>query len=108
VPRSLPHQLHVDSSELRSIGTPGVAQLETSVLMAIVAVFASGILIGLRFKAPALIALTALLLIGSFAWNDLGLPGYVTVAKFIILAFALACAYVIGLALAVHWKRNEG
>ncbi|TIQ36054.1 MAG: hypothetical protein E5X48_11585 [Mesorhizobium sp.] len=76
--------------------------------MSVVAVFASGILIGLRFKAPALIAATALLMIGSFAWNGLGLPGYVTVAKFLILAFALACAYIVGLSLSVHWKRNEG
>ncbi|WFP62631.1 MULTISPECIES: hypothetical protein [unclassified Mesorhizobium] len=76
--------------------------------MSVVAVFASGILIGLRFKAPALIAATALLIIGSFAWNGLGLPGYVTVAKFLILAFALACAYIVGLSLSVHWKRNEG
>lgn len=76
--------------------------------MSVVAVFASGILIGLRFKAPALIAATALLMIGSLAWNGLGLPGYVTVAKFLILAFALACAYIVGLSLSVHWKRNEG
>ncbi|MDG4884004.1 hypothetical protein [Mesorhizobium sp. WSM4884] len=76
--------------------------------MSVVAVFASGILIGLRFKAPALIAATALLMIGSFAWNGLGLPGNVTVAKFLILAFALACAYIVGLSLSMHRKRNEG
>lgn len=63
---------------------------------------------GLRFKVPALIAATALLLVGSFAWNGLGLPGYVTLTKFLILAFVLACAYIIGLSLSVHWRRNEG
>ena len=79
-----------------------------SVLMSIIAVSAAGVLMGLRFKAPALIAATALLLVGSFAWNGLGLPGYVTLTKFLILAFVLACAYIIGLSLSVHWRRNEG
>lgn len=79
-----------------------------SVLMSVVAVSAAGVLIGLRFKAPALIAATVLLMIGSFAWNGLGLPGYVTVTRFLVLAFALACAYVVGLSLSVRWRRNEG
>ena len=76
--------------------------------MSVVAVSATGVLMGLRFKAPALIAATALLMIGSFAWNGLGLPGYVSVTKFLVLAFALACAYVVGLSLSLRWKRNEG
>ena len=79
-----------------------------SVLMGVVAVLAAGVLIGLRFKAPALIAATGLLMIGSFAWNGLGMPGYVTVSRFLILSFALACAYIIGLSLSARWKRNEG
>lgn len=77
-------------------------------LMSVIAVSAAGVLMGLRFKAPALIAATALLVIGSFAWNGLGLPGHVTVTKFLILAFVLACAYMIGLSLSAHWKREEG
>ncbi|MBB6408691.1 hypothetical protein [Mesorhizobium sangaii] len=76
--------------------------------MSVVAVSAAGVLLGLRFKAPALIAATALLVIGSFAWNGLGLPGHVTVTKFLILAFVLACAYIIGLSLSVHWRQKEG
>ena len=76
--------------------------------MSIIAVSAAGVLMGLRFKAPALMAATALLMIGSLVWNSLGLPGYVTVAKFLILAFVLACAYIVGLSLSVRWKRNEG
>ncbi|AZO09418.1 MULTISPECIES: hypothetical protein [unclassified Mesorhizobium] len=75
--------------------------------MSVVAVSAAGVLMGLRFKAPALIAATALLVIGSFAWNGLGLPGYVTVTRFLVLAFALACAYIVGLSLAARWRRNE-
>ncbi|WP_210266331.1 hypothetical protein [Mesorhizobium sp. NZP2077] len=77
-------------------------------LMTIIAVSAAGVLIGLRFKAPALIAATALLVVGSFAWNGIGLPGHVTVVKFLILAFILACAYIVGLSLSVRWKRNAG
>ncbi|MDG4879456.1 hypothetical protein P9273_30735 [Mesorhizobium sp. WSM4935] len=75
--------------------------------MGVVAVSAAGVLMGLRFKAAALIAATALLMIGSFAWNGLGLPGYVTIARFLILAFALACAYIVGLSISVHWKRTR-
>ena len=78
-----------------------------SVLMSVVAVSAAGVLMGLRFKAPALIAATALLMIGSLAWNDLGLPGYVTITKFLILAFALAVAYIVGLSISVYWKRTQ-
>ena len=91
-------------------GGPSIlrAPPEMSVLMSIIAVSAAGVLMGLRFKAPALMAATALLMIGSLAWNSLGLPGYVTVAKFLILAFVLACAYIVGLSLSVRWKRNEG
>lgn len=76
-------------------------------LMSVVAVSAAGVLMGLRFKAPALIAATALLMIGSLAWNDLGLPGYVTITKFLILAFALAVAYIVGLSISVYWKRTQ-
>ena len=82
--------------------------LEISVLMSIVAVSAAGIVMGLRFKAPALLAATALLLVGSFAWNNLGLPGYVTVTRFLILTFVLAFAYIVGLSLSVRRKRNGG
>ena len=75
--------------------------------MSVIAVSAAGMLMGLRFKAPALIAATALLLVGSFAWNGLGFPR-VTVGGFLILAIALACAYLVGLSLSVRLKRDEG
>lgn len=87
----------------RSVGCP----LEKPVLMSVVAISAAGILMGLRYKAPALVAATALLLVGSIVWNALGLPG-VSVAGFLVLAFTLGCAYLVGLALAVRfgWHRN--
>lgn len=76
--------------------------------MSVIAVSAAGVLMGLRFKAPALIAATALLLVGSFVWNGLGFPGHVTVASFLILAVALAAAYLVGLSLSVRFKRDDG
>ncbi|MER8752166.1 hypothetical protein NKH57_23350 [Mesorhizobium sp. M1050] len=75
--------------------------------MSVIAISAAGVLMGLRFKAPALIAATALLVIGSFAWNGLGLPGHVTVTQFLIMAFVLAGAYIIGLFLSARRKRTE-
>jgi hypothetical protein len=82
---------------------PAGYPLEMSVLMSVIAVSAAGVLMGLRFKAPALIAATALLLVGSFVWNGMGFPD-VTVTNFLILAFVLACAYLIGLSLSVRFK----
>lgn len=76
-------------------------------LTSILAVSMVGILLGLRFKAAALLAATALLLIGIVAWNSLGLPGHVTVGEFLILMFLLACAYLAGLSLSHCWNRNE-
>ncbi|UCI29375.1 hypothetical protein [Mesorhizobium sp. B4-1-4] len=77
-------------------------------LTSIFAVSVAGILLGLRFKAPALLAATALLLIGIVAWNYLGWPGHVTVGKFLILVFVLASAYLVGLSLPVYRNRNKG
>jgi hypothetical protein len=78
--------------------------LEISVLTSILAVSVAGILLGLRFKAPALLAATALLLIGIVAWNRLGLPGHATAGKSLILIFFLACAYLVGLSLSLYRK----
>ena len=83
-------------------------QPETPVIMSVIAVAAGGVFLGLRFKAPILIAATAFLLGGSVAWNRLGFPGQVTVGNLLILAFALACAYLIGVSLSVYLDRNEG
>jgi hypothetical protein len=76
--------------------------LEVLVLLSVIAVAAAGVLMGLRFKAPALIAATAVLLIGSLVWNGLGFPGHVTISRFLVLAVALACAYVVGLLLSTR------
>lgn len=73
-------------------------------LLSVIAVAAAGVLMGLRFKAPALIAATAVLLIGSLVWNGLGFPGHATISRFLILAVALACAYVVGLLLSTRGR----
>jgi len=83
------------------------ASLETSVLTSILAVSVAGILIGVRFKAAALLAATAVLIVGILAWNSLGLPGHVTVGKSLILMFFSACGYLVGLSLSLYRKRNE-
>jgi len=77
-----------------------------SVLMTLIALAAAGALIGLRFKVSALLAATALLAVGSLAWNGFGFPGHVSVLKFLILAFVLAGAYIIGVFLSVRWKQT--
>lgn len=75
----------------------------------VVSVFAlavAGVLLGLRYKAPTLIAATALLALGSVAWNGLGLPGPLTVPSVLLLVLVLQCAYLLGMSLAVAWRRN--
>lgn len=76
-------------------------------LTSILVVSVAGILLGLRFKAAALLAATAVLLVGILVWNALGLPGHLTVGKSLILMFFLACGYLVGLALSLRRHRNE-
>ena len=76
-------------------------------LTSILAVSVAGVLLGLRFKAPALLAVTALLSVGILAWNGLGLSNHVTVSELFILVFALACAYLVGLSVSGYRNRTE-
>ncbi|MET0597091.1 MAG: hypothetical protein ABWZ57_04405 [Mesorhizobium sp.] len=68
-------------------------------LWGLVAVGLTGILLGLRFRAPALLAATgfvvaACLVLGwGFFWTTL------------VLVLALQCAYLVGLCLALVWRR---
>lgn len=77
-------------------------------LTSILGVSVAGILLGLQFKAPALLAATAVLLIGIVAWNSLGMPGHASVGRSLILIFVLACAYIVGVSLSVYKNRNQG
>lgn len=74
--------------------------------MSVVTISAAGVLMGLRYKVPALIAATALLLAGSLVWNFTGLPR-VSLTSFLILAFALAGAYLVGLLLSLRFGRKQ-
>jgi len=80
--------------------------LEMAVLVSVFALVAAGVFLGLRYKAPTLIAATALLVLGSVAWNGLGLPGPLTISSVLILVLVLQCAYLVGMALAVAWRRK--
>lgn len=71
-------------------------------LIGVITVSAAGILIGLHYKVGALVAATALLLALCLVWNLAGLSR-VTFFDLLILVFALACAYVVGLSLAVRF-----
>ena len=75
--------------------------------MSVVAIFAAGILMGTRYRSAALVVATALLLLGSLVWNGLGFAR-VGVTSFLILAFALAGAYLLGLLLTARFGRKQG
>jgi hypothetical protein len=70
------------------------------VLWSIVTVGAIGILLGLRFRAPALLAATAVTAITS----ALLLEGY-GVLSILLLVITLQAAYLVGLSCALAWRR---
>jgi hypothetical protein len=70
------------------------------VLWSIVVVAAIGVLLGLRFRTPALLAATALTAItGAFVLEERGVPSIV------LLVVTLQCAYLVGLSCALAWRR---
>ncbi|WP_353646373.1 hypothetical protein [Mesorhizobium sp. WSM2239] len=75
-------------------------------LMSVLAVAATGVLLGLRYKAPALIAVTTVMVLAILAWNGLGLSPSVAFSSLVILVLALQSGYVIGVWLAIAWRRH--
>ena len=75
-------------------------------LLSVIAVSVAGLLLGLRFKAPALIAATFLLLAVTLSWNGLGLSP-VTMFHFLIMAVALAFSYLVGLFISARIPRDQ-
>jgi hypothetical protein len=73
--------------------------------MSILAAAAAGIILGLRYKAPALIAMSALLALVILAWNGAGGSPSVTFPNIVFLVLALQAGYVLGLWLAIAWRR---
>jgi hypothetical protein len=79
---------------------------EFALLWSIAAVVALGMLIGFRFRAPALIAVTAATIITSAVISGFGgLPERQLVVPALRLMIILQCAYLVGLFLAVVWRR---
>jgi uncharacterized membrane protein YqgA involved in biofilm formation len=74
--------------------------------MSVLAVAAIGVLLGLRYKAPALIAVTTVMVLAILAWNGLGLSPSVAFSSLVILVLALQSGYVIGVWLAIAWRRH--
>jgi hypothetical protein len=73
----------------------------------IAAVSATGLLIGLRFRAPALIAATAVTLVAcAFAFGADGVVGLRDIVSVLAIVLALQFAYLAGLFLAVVWSRS--
>jgi len=70
------------------------------VLWGVVTVAAVGILLGLRFSAPALLAATAVTVTASVLFLE-G-RGFVQV---LFLVVVLQCAYLLGLAFSLGWRR---
>jgi hypothetical protein len=74
--------------------------------MSVLAVAAAGVLLGLRYKAPALIAVTTVMALAILAWNGLSLSPSVAFSSLVILVLALQSGYIIGIWLATVWRRH--
>lgn len=77
-----------------------VPEERTHVLWSIVSVAVAGILLGLNFRVPALLAATALIV----AVTGLLMHGPL-LQRMIVPVLVLQCAYVAGLALGELWRR---
>jgi hypothetical protein len=73
--------------------------VESALVWSIAAVCALGLLIGLRYRAPALIAATAVTVLACVALGPRQLPAII---GYVLL---LQCAYLAGLFLAALWRR---
>jgi len=75
-------------------------------LLAVFALLAAGILLGLYYKAPALLAATALVVIGALAWNMFGRENAPSGWMIVVLALVLQAGYLAGLWLALAIRRS--
>lgn len=80
--------------------------LEIPLLVSVLAVAAAGVLLGLRYKAAALIASTMVMVLAILAWNGLGLSPSVAFSSLVFLVLALQSGYIIGVWLAIAWRRR--
>ncbi|PDQ17194.1 hypothetical protein CN311_31320 [Mesorhizobium sanjuanii] len=79
---------------------------EVAVLLAIVGVAGLALIMGLTLRAPALIAATLVVIVGSIATGSfLHLSVQNTIRSTLYLVIVTQIAYLVGLALAVLWRR---
>jgi len=77
------------------------------VLWSLVAVGVTGILLGFRFRAPALIVVTAVtVVISAVASGTDDLFDRQRLLSILLLVATLQCAYVLGLLLGAIWRRG--
>jgi hypothetical protein len=76
------------------------------VLSTTVAVALAGVMIGMRFKVPALIAATALIMVAGGIWVGWGFSGQRSFAWVLLTVLVLQCSYLFGLLLAFIWRRK--
>jgi hypothetical protein len=77
------------------------------VLWSIIAVGVTGILLGFRFRAPALIVVTAVIVvIGAVVSGTDGLFDRHRMLSILLLVVTLQCAYLVGLFLGLMWRRG--
>jgi hypothetical protein len=75
------------------------------VLWCLVAVGVIGILLGFRFRAAALIIMTAMTVIGGVVAGGIGSDWH-RLLSILLLVVVLQCTYLLGLFLGVIWRRG--
>ncbi len=71
-----------------------------------VAVALAGVMIGMHFKAPALIAASAFIVVAGGIWVGSGLSGQWSFGWVALSVLTLQCSYLFGLLLAFIWRRK--
>ncbi|MBA1143054.1 hypothetical protein [Mesorhizobium neociceri] len=76
-------------------------------LWGLVAVGVIGILLGFRFRAAALIIMTAVTVVGGAVAGGIGsVFDWHRLVSILLLVVVLQCAYLLGLFLAAMWRRD--
>ncbi len=75
-------------------------------LWGLVAVGLTGILLGLRFRAPALLAATGFVVAACLVLGRTGDFPWGFFWTTLVMVLALQCAYLVGLCLALIWRRQ--
>jgi hypothetical protein len=80
--------------------------MDVAVLWSLVVVSVTGVLLGLRFRAPALIAATAATIVIRAAAVGFGdIFEWQRLPSIVLLVVTLQCAYLLGVLLGIVWRR---